>query len=313
MLHFGKSRSYGDLKEQGATALQMLQVRLHPENTYPMGILEGEVQQSIECCTSGWKEKQREKRIFLRHEGCLNDKWRLIKVLVSVVLPCLNESRTLASCIESAQRAIKRMGVKGEVIVADNGSHDGSPQIASMMGAKVVVQSKRGYGNACRAGMDAAKGKFILLADSDGTYDLGEIWKLVEMLQRGYDLVLGSRLRGQIEKGAMPFLHRYVGTPVLNVLMRLLFGVRVSDSQSGMRGVRREAYRRLDLKGEGMEFASEMLIKAAMMGMRIGEVPISYRRREGGESKLRTFRDGWRHLRFMLSCWAFNARGPKLF
>ena len=221
-------------------------------------------------------------------------------MLISVVLPCLNESETLASCIESARRAIKRMGVKGEVIVADNGSKDGSPQVASMMGAKVVIQPKRGYGNACRAGMDAAKGKFILIADSDGTYDLEEIWKLVEILKKGYDLVLGSRLRGQMEKGAMPPLHRYVGTPVLNVLMRLLFGVRVSDSQSGMRGIRREAYRKLNLKAEGMEFASEMLVKAAMIGMRIGEVPISYRRRESGESKLRTFRDGWRHLRFIL-------------
>ena len=224
-------------------------------------------------------------------------------MLVSVVLPCLNESRTLAGCIESAQRAIKRMGVKGEVIVADNGSHDGSSQIASMMGAKVVIQPKGGYGNACRAGMDVAKGKFILLADSDGTYDLEEIWKLVEILKKGYDLVLGSRLRGQMEKGSMPFLHRYVGTPALNVLMRLLFGVKVSDSQSGMRGIRREAYRRLSLSAEGMEFASEMLIKAVVMGMRIGEVPIRYRRREGGESKLRTFRDGWRHLRLMVNWW----------
>ncbi|MCD6506210.1 glycosyltransferase family 2 protein [Candidatus Poribacteria bacterium] len=214
-------------------------------------------------------------------------------------MPCLNESATIGACITKARMALKEMKAQGEIIVADNGSTDGSVRIAESLGAIVVHQPKRGYGNACRAGMDAAKGKFILIADSDGTYDLGEMWKLVEMLRRGYDIVLGSRLRGEMERGSMPLLHRYLGTPFLNVLMRLLFGVKVSDSQSGMRGIRREAYRRLDLKAEGMEFASEMLIKAAVMGMRIGEVPISYMRR-GGESKLRTFRDGWRHLRLIL-------------
>ena len=220
---------------------------------------------------------------------------------ISVVMPSLNEAKTLPRCIQTALTEIKRMGVSGEVIVADNGSTDGSPKIASMLGARVMIQPRRGYGNACRTGLDAAKGKFILLVDSDGTYDLGEMWKLVEMLRRGYDIVLGSRLRGEMERGSMPLLHRYLGTPFLNVLMRLLFGVKVSDSQSGMRGIRREAYRRLDLKAEGMEFASEMLIKAAVMGMRIGEVPIRYYpREEGSSSKLRTFRDGWRHLRAIM-------------
>ncbi|MCD6505645.1 glycosyltransferase family 2 protein [Candidatus Poribacteria bacterium] len=229
---------------------------------------------------------------------------------ISVVMPCLNESATIGICIGKAKMALKEMRAEGEIIVADNGSGDSSVRIAESLGAKVIHQLKRGYGNACRAGIEAAKGRYIIMGDADDTYDFREIPKFVGMLDEGYDLVLGSRLRGEILPGAMEWSHR-LGNLFLTGLLNLLFKAGVSDAHCGMRAFRREAYERMNLRSEGMEFASEMVIAAVVRGMRIGEVPIRYYpREEGSSSKLRALRDGWRHLRFMLGCWAFDVRGP---
>ena len=223
-----------------------------------------------------------------------------LAIEVSVVMPCLNEEQTVGECIQKAQKAFVELGVPGEVIVADNGSTDRSVEVAKSLGARVVHQPERGYGNAYLAGLAAARGRFIVMGDSDNTYDFSELPRFVELLGQGqYDLVIGSRLRGDVRAGAMPFLHRYVGTPVLSAILNLFFGVRVSDTQSGMRGLTREAYQRLRLRASGMEFASEMIVQAARNHLRIAEIPITYYPRQG-ESKLRTFRDGWRHLRFLL-------------
>jgi glycosyltransferase involved in cell wall biosynthesis len=221
-------------------------------------------------------------------------------MLLSVVMPCLNEARTLARCIGKAKAAIKEMKVEGEIIVADNGSTDGSVRIAESLGAKVIHQLKRGYGNACRAGIEATRGRYIVMGDADDTYDFGEIPRFVRMLEEGYDLVLGSRLRGEILPGAMEWSHM-VGNLFLTGVLNLLFGAGVSDAHCGMRAFRREAYERMSLRSEGMEFASEMVIAASMRDMRIGEVPLRYYPREkGSSSKLRVLRDGWRHLRLMI-------------
>ena len=219
---------------------------------------------------------------------------------ISVVIPCLNESATIGICIGKAKMALKEMRAEGEIIVADNGSGDSSVRIAESLGARVVHQPKRGYGNACRAGIEAAKGRYIIIGDADDTYDFGEIPKFVGMLDEGYDLAMGSRLRGEILPGAMSWSHR-LGNLFLTGLLNLLFKAGVSDAHCGMRAFRREAYERMGLRSEGMEFASEMVIAAVKRDMRIGEVPIRYYPRdERSSSKLRTLRDGWRHLRFML-------------
>jgi len=246
--------------------------------------------------------------------------WELIVMLLSVVMPCLNEAKTLARCIEKAKAAIKEMKVDGEIIVADNGSGDSSVRIAESLGAKVIHQPKRGYGNACRAGIEAARGRYIVMGDADDTYDFREIPKFVRKLEEGYDLVMGSRLRGEILPGAMSLTHK-VGNLFLTGVLNLLFGAGVSDAHCGMRAFTKKAYDEMELRGEGMEFASEMVIAAVARGMRIGEVSIRYYPRdEGSISKLRALRDGWRHLRFMVSRWVegsrggsdFNVRGQKL-
>ena len=220
---------------------------------------------------------------------------------VSVVMPCLNEAQTVGVCVQKARRAIKQLGISGEVVVADNGSTDGSPSIAEREGARVVHQPIRGYGAAYQAGINAAQGKFILIGDSDDTYDFGEIYRFLQPLREGYDLVMGSRLKGEIHPGAMPWLHRYIGVPVLTGILNLLFKSGVSDAHCGMRAFTRDAYEKLGLQTTGMEFASEMVIKAAKAGLQMTEVPITYFPRQG-KSKLHSFRDGWRHLRFMLQC-----------
>jgi len=249
--------------------------------------------------------------IMVKYPSGLRTSWEMMAMLLSVVMPCLNEAKTLARCIEKAKAAIKEMKVQGEIIVADNGSEDGSVRIAESLGAKVIHQPKRGYGNACRAGIEAAKGRYIIMGDADDTYDFGEIPRFVRMLEEGYDLVMGSRSRGEILPGAMSWSHM-VGNLFLTGVLNLLFGAGISDAHCGMRAFRREAYERMGLRSEGMEFASEMVIAAVVRGMRIGEVPIRYYpREEGSSSKLRALRDGWRHLRFMLGCWAFSVRGPK--
>jgi hypothetical protein len=218
--------------------------------------------------------------------------------LVSVVIPCLNEAENIEACVTAALEAIVRMGVQGEVIVADNNSEDDSARLALTAGARVVVERRRGYGSAYLAGFGAARGRYIVMADADLTYDFKEIPRFVEALAQGAEMVIGDRMEN-IQPGAMPWLHRYVGNPVLTGLLNLFFRTGISDAHCGMRAVRREVLPRLDLRTTGMEFASEMVIRAAKENLRIAEFPIEYHPR-GGESKLSSFRDGWRHLRFLL-------------
>ncbi|HEX6510097.1 MAG TPA: glycosyltransferase, partial [Chloroflexota bacterium] len=209
------------------------------------------------------------------------------------------EEQTIGACVTKALEGIRRTGLPGEVVVSDNGSTDRSVEIATELGARVVHQPNRGYGNAYRKGFDEARGKYIVMGDSDDTYDFTEIGQLVEKLREGNEYVLGSRFRGTILPGAMPWLHRYVGNPVLTGLLNFMFGLRSSDAHSGLRAFTKDAYKRMRLQTTGMEFASEMVINAARAKLKVAEVPITYYPREG-ESKLRSFRDGWRHLRFMM-------------
>jgi glycosyltransferase involved in cell wall biosynthesis len=218
---------------------------------------------------------------------------------VSVIMPCLNEAATVATCIGKARAALTAAGLDGEVVVADNGSEDGSPAIAAAAGARVVFAPVRGYGAAYLAGLEAARGGYLVLGDADDTYDFGAVPEFVTALKAGNDVVLGSRFRGRILPGAMPWLHRYVGNPVLSGLLSLFFGARISDAHCGLRAMTRAASERMRLRSTGMEFASEMVAVALRHGLRVAEIPITYYPR-GGESKLRSFRDGWRHLRFML-------------
>jgi glycosyltransferase involved in cell wall biosynthesis len=218
---------------------------------------------------------------------------------VSVVMPCLNEKDTIGPCIERALEALAAQGIAGEVVVADNGSTDGSISIAQGLGARVVSEAERGYGAAYMTGIAAARGRYILIGDSDNTYDFGDLPRLIEPLRQGYDLVLGSRFQGKILPGAMPWANRYIGNPVLTGLLNGLFGLKISDAHSGLRAFTREAYGRMQLRTTGMEFASEMVIKASLARLKITEVPITYYPR-GGVSKLQPLGDGWRHIRFML-------------
>ena len=222
-----------------------------------------------------------------------------MEIEVSVVMPCLNEEETLGTCIQKALNTLKELGIQGEVVVADNGSIDASVAIAECLGARVVHQSLRGYGAAYLAGIAAAEGQYIIIGDSDDTYDFTDLARFIAPLRNGYDFVIGSRLKGKILPGAMPKLHRYIGNPVLTGILNLLFRTGVSDAHCGMRAFTREVYQRMELQTTGMEFASEMVINATKANLKIAEVPITYYPRKG-ESKLNSFRDGWRHLRFML-------------
>jgi glycosyltransferase involved in cell wall biosynthesis len=223
------------------------------------------------------------------------------EVDISIVMPCLNEEAAVGSCVETALRSIEASGMTGEVLVVDNDSTDASAQLASAAGARIVREPVRGYGQAYLAGLSEARGRFIVLGDSDGTYDFAAVPSFVEPLTNGTDLVMGSRLRGSIDRGAMPWHHRYVGNPLLTKTVNFLFSNQVSDVYCGMRSIKREALSRLALSATGMEFALEMLISAERNDMRIKEIPIRYRRRMGGTPKLRTWRDGWRSLRFIVS------------
>jgi glycosyltransferase involved in cell wall biosynthesis len=218
--------------------------------------------------------------------------------LVSVVIPCLNEAENIGACVAAALEAIARMGVAGEVVVADNNSEDDSARLAERAGARVIVERRRGYGSAYLAGFAASRGRYIVMADADLTYDFKEIPRFVAALQEGAEMVIGDRM-DNIQPGAMPWLHRYVGNPALTGLLNLFFRTGISDAHCGMRALRRDVLPRLDLRTTGMEFASEMVIRAAKENLRIAEFPIEYHPR-GGESKLSSFRDGWRHLRFLL-------------
>lgn len=218
---------------------------------------------------------------------------------VSVIMPCLNEEKTIGVCIQKAMKALEDVGVQGEVIVVDNASTDNSANMAKSMGARVVEQPVMGYGSAYLIGLEEAKGKYIIMADADNTYDLQELGKFLDSMRAGYEFCIGSRFKGKILSGAMPWLHRYIGNPILTGILNIFFGAKISDAHCGLRAVTKEAYKKMNLKTLGMEFASEMVIKALKLKLKIKEIPITYHPRQG-ESKLNSFRDGWRHLRFML-------------
>ncbi len=225
---------------------------------------------------------------------------------LSVVLPCLNEAETLEICVRKATESLARLGVAGEVVVADNGSTDGSQDIARAAGARVVDVPRRGYGAALMAGIEASRGEYVLMADADDSYALDDLGGFLDELRRGADLVMGNRFEGGIAPGAMPFLHKYVGNPVLSLLGRLFFHIPVGDFHCGMRAFRRDRLMELGLQTSGMEFASEMVVRSSLAHLRISEVPTTLR--PDGRTRaphLRTWRDGWRHLRFLL---AFSPR-----
>jgi glycosyltransferase involved in cell wall biosynthesis len=218
--------------------------------------------------------------------------------LLSVVIPCLNEAQNIEQCVGAALGAMAGAGIDGEVIVADNGSEDGSAELAELAGAHVVREPRRGYGSAYIAGFAAARGEYIVMADADLTYDFEEIPSFLAALRDGADMVVGDRMEN-IHPGAMPWLHRYIGNPLLSRLLNVLFHTGVRDAHCGMRAFRRSRLEVLQLRTTGMEFASEMIVRAAKEKLDIREIPIEYHPR-GGESKLSSFRDGWRHVRFLL-------------
>jgi glycosyltransferase involved in cell wall biosynthesis len=220
---------------------------------------------------------------------------------VSIVIPCLNEARTVGTCVGKALRSLEELGVRGEVIVADNGSTDGSQALASALGARVVPVEARGYGNALAAGIEAARGRYVIMGDADDSYDFSRLGPFVEQLRAGHDLVVGNRFLGSIEPGAMPLLHKYLGNPVLSFIGRRLFGTPCGDIYCGLRGFDRAKIRALDLRSGGMEFAIEMVVKATMNGLRVAEVPtVLSPDRRGRKPHLNTWRDGWRSLRLLL-------------
>ncbi len=236
---------------------------------------------------------------------------------LSIVMPCLNEADTVGVCVRKAREAIARIGTTGEIIVADNGSTDGSQQIATAEGAYVIGVSARGYGSALMGGIAAARGKYVIMGDADDSYDFSDIGKFVEKLRVGYDMVQGCRLPaggGTVAIGAMPFLHRWLGNPVFTWLVRHWFRGQVNDVYCGMRGFTRTLYERLEQRCTGMEFATEMIIKASLRGERVAEVPITLHPdgRKTHPPHLKTWRDGWRTLRFLLMYspgWLFLAPG----
>ncbi len=223
------------------------------------------------------------------------------QIEISVVLPCLNERETVGTCVEKALTTLKAAGLNGEVIVADNGSTDGSIDLAQAAGAKIVRVADRGYGNALKGGIQAACGKYVLMADSDDSYDFRHIPRFVDQLRSGADLVMGNRFEGGIGRGAMPPLHRYLGNPVLTALGRLFFHSPSREFHCGLRAFRKDSFERMDIRSTGMEFASEMVVKASLLHMKVAEVPTTLS--PDGRSHpphLRTWHDGWRHLRFLL-------------
>jgi glycosyltransferase involved in cell wall biosynthesis len=220
---------------------------------------------------------------------------------LSVVMPCLNERATVGTCVKKALGAMEQHGIRGEVIVADNGSTDGSQQIATESGARVVPIEARGYGSALRGGIAAARGRFVLMGDADDSYDFTQAHLFVNKLREGYDLVMGNRFRGGILPGAMPALHKYLGNPVLTAVARLFFKAPIGDIYCGLRAFRREAIEHLGLRTQGMEYANEMVVKATTFGLRITEIPTTLSPDgRGRPPHLRTWRDGWRTLRFLL-------------
>jgi glycosyltransferase involved in cell wall biosynthesis len=238
------------------------------------------------------------------------------RLAVSVVIPCLNEARSIEICVKKALTAMCEAGIHGEVVVVDNGSTDGSPALARAAGARVVLAERKGYGNALRVGIDAAEGDFIVMGDADDSYDFGEVPRFVEQWRAGHDVVMGNRFKGEIKPGAMPWSHRMIGNPVLSRVLRLLFRAPVGDVHCGLRGFTKDVYRRMELRTTGMEFASEFVIKATLIEARITEVPVTlWPDKRGRPPHLRSIPDGWRHLRFMLlfsPTWLFIAPGAVL-
>nr|WP_237023385.1 glycosyltransferase family 2 protein [Lacunisphaera limnophila] len=220
---------------------------------------------------------------------------------LTVVMPCLNEALTITGCVREAMEALAAAGIAGEVLVADNGSTDGSQALATAAGARVVPIAIKGYGNALRGGIAAARGRFILMGDADGSYHFGHLPRFVERLRAGADLVMGNRFLGGIEPGAMPWKNRHIGNPILSFIGRLFFRTGIGDFHCGLRAFSADAYRRMDLRTTGMELASEIVIKSVLFGLRVEEVP-TILRKDGRDRPphLRPWRDGWRHLRFML-------------
>ena len=233
--------------------------------------------------------------MFLKNENPMNN-----SLDVSIVMPCLNEALTLERCIDQAMEALRVHGLNGEVIISDNGSTDGSQEIALRKGARLINATKRGYGFALQEGIGQARGRYVMMGDADCSYDFGHVNRFVSKLDEGYDLVMGNRFLGGIKPGAMPWKNRFIGNPILSLIGRVLFGSPAGDFHCGLRAFRKEAYEKMALRTGGMEFASEMVIKATMMKLRISEIPTTLS--PDGRDRpphLRPWRDGWRHLRFM--------------
>lgn len=244
----------------------------------------------------------RESNTVVLEDRCVGPQDTVDRSLVSAIIPCLNEERTIGVCIEKAFAAFARRGMRGEVIVGDNGSSDRSIEIATELGARVVHQPVRGYGAAISAAVEASRGHYLIMADADDSYDWSEVDAFIDALEDGAELAMGNRFAGGIEAGAMPALHRYLGNPLLSAIARSLHRSGVRDFHCGMRGFTREAFRKIGARSPGMEFASEMVINAERAGLDIREVPIKlYPDKRGRPPHLRSFRDGWRHLRFIIA------------
>jgi len=236
-------------------------------------------------------------------------------IRISIVIPAFNEEKTIGICVTKALKALRQLRgeAAGEVVVADNGSTDATARIAEQLGARVVNVRRKGYGRALMEGFRAARGKYLIMADADDSYNFEETAPFFHKLKEGYDLVMGNRFKGKIEKGAMPFLHRYLGTPVLTGLSNLFFKTNIGDVNCGMRGLTKEAFNKMELKAGGMEFATEMIVKASLLKLKIAEIPCNlYRDKRDHSPYLNTWQDGWRHLRFMLlftATWTFFIPG----
>lgn len=236
---------------------------------------------------------------------------------LSIVMPCLNEIETISVCIKKAQSFLEKENIEGEIIIADNGSTDGSQNAAKALQARVINVTEKGYGNALKGGINAALGKYIIMADADDSYDFTSLLPFVLKLREGFDLVMGNRFKGGIKKGAMPFLHKYLGNPVLSFLGKLFFKIKIGDFHCGLRGFTKEAYYKMKLQTTGMEFASEMIVKSKLNHLSITEVPtVLHKDGRSRPPHLNTWRDGWRHLRFLLLFapnWLFLIPGIILF
>lgn len=227
-----------------------------------------------------------------------------MKIKLSIIIPCLNEEKTIGLCIDKAHQFFRRNHIAGEVIVSDNGSLDRSAAIASAHGATVTYVSQRGYGAALQGGVRHARGSYIIIGDADNSYDFSDIAVIVAKLMAGYELVVGSRLKGRIQSGAMPWQHRFIGTPLLSLLSRVLFRSSIRDVNSGLRGFTKKAWKIMNLQTTGMEYASEMIVKATHEGFRMCEVPIAYYKdARNRSSKLNPVKDGFRHIIFMVFYW----------